>query len=121
MCEEERANIIKETIDDNLYLLLEYMDTQQQPTPDFLAILIKIQPQLDEQAFSAIFVRLCSYQKIDDLKITLAMAKNAMVQLTETRLDARSAFGLLRLVYSNQLSLASFPKTTLMKFQHQYE
>jgi hypothetical protein len=40
MTEEERANLIKSTIASNIFLFLEYMETYQLPSNDFLKIVV---------------------------------------------------------------------------------
>jgi hypothetical protein len=49
------------------------------------------------------------------------MVKEALIFLTEKKEDAKSAYGLLRLIYNNVISLKNFPKETLISFQRTYE
>ena len=44
------------------------------------------------------------------------MVKSAVIFLAEKKKDDKAAYGLLRLIYINNVSLASFQKTTLIKF-----
>jgi hypothetical protein len=66
-------------------------------------------------------VRVCTYQKIEDLKVTPDMVKNAVTFLVEKKRDDKAAYGLLRLIYLNNITLSSFTKTILIKFQDDYE
>jgi hypothetical protein len=43
MTEEERKKLIKDTIDTNLFLFLEYMEGYQSPSNDFLKIVVGLQ------------------------------------------------------------------------------
>jgi hypothetical protein len=47
MSEDERKRLIKETIDTNIFLFLEYMEGYQLPSNDFLEIVVGLQSQLD--------------------------------------------------------------------------
>jgi hypothetical protein len=40
MTEEERVSLIKNTIDSNLFLFIEYMEGYQLPSNDFLKIVV---------------------------------------------------------------------------------
>jgi hypothetical protein len=42
MTEDERAALIKDTIDRNLFLFLEYMESFQMPSGDFLRIVVNL-------------------------------------------------------------------------------
>jgi hypothetical protein len=44
------------------------------------------------------------------------MVKDAITFLVDKKKDDKAAYGLLRLIYSNNITLSSFPKTTLIKF-----
>ena len=44
------------------------------------------------------------------------MVRNAIAFLVDKKKDDRAAYGLLRLIYQNNITLRSFPKTTLIKF-----
>jgi hypothetical protein len=43
MTEEERLTLIKTTINSNLYLFLEYMESYQLPSNDFLKIVVALE------------------------------------------------------------------------------
>ncbi len=49
------------------------------------------------------------------------MVKSAIIFLVEKKRDDKAAYGLLRLIYINNVSLSSFQRTTLIKFQDDYE
>jgi hypothetical protein len=49
------------------------------------------------------------------------MVRNGLIFLVEIKKIDKAAYGLLRLIYSNNITLTSFPKTTLIKFQEDYE
>ncbi len=49
------------------------------------------------------------------------MVRNAIAFLVEKKKDDKAAYGLLRLIYQNNITLSSFPKTILIKFQDDYE
>ena len=81
------------------------MEKYQAPSSDFLEIIVSLQPKLEQACFTELFVRVCWFQKIESLKITSAMVYDALIFLTEKKEDAKSAYGLLRLVYCNIISL----------------
>ena len=121
MSREERACLIEDSINQNLWLFLEYMEKQQAPSADFLEIIIDLKAKLDPVSFTEVFVRLCSFQKIENLKVTEEIVRDAFIFLTEKKEDAKSAYGLLRLIYNNIISLKKFPKESLLAFQRIYE
>jgi hypothetical protein len=49
------------------------------------------------------------------------MVDNALMFLVEKKRDSRAAHGLLRLIFINNISLSNFSKTTLIRFQLDYE
>ena len=61
MNEEERSKFIKQTIENNLYLFLEYMESYQLPSNDFLKIIVGLKEMLDPTNFTELFVRVCKY------------------------------------------------------------
>jgi hypothetical protein len=117
MSEIERKQLIKDTVDTNLYLFLEYMEGYQSPWPDFLEIVVGLKGYIDQESFTELFVRVCVYQKIEDLKVTPEMVDNALTFLVEKKRDGRAAHGLLRLIFINSITLSNFTKTTLIRFQ----
>lgn len=121
MTKEERTSFIEDSINQNLWLFLEYMEKQQAPSADFLEIIIGLKDKLEQSSFTELFVRVCSFQKIESLQVTSSMVKEALIFLTEKKQDAKSAYGLLRLVYNNVISLKNFPKESLINFQRIYE
>ena len=44
-------------------------------------------------------MRVCTFSKIDDLEVTMAMIQDAMEFLVDKKHDEKAAFGLLRLVF----------------------
>jgi hypothetical protein len=97
------------------------MEKQQSPSPDFLEIIVGLKPKLEPSSFAELFIRVCSFQKIEGLQVTSDMVRDALFFLTEKKEDAKSAYGLLRLIYNNVISLKTFPKDTLINFQRTYE
>ena len=65
--ETERDNLIRETIDNNIFMLLKYMETYQPPFPEFLKLVVGLESQIDTASFTELFVRVCKYQKIEGL------------------------------------------------------
>ncbi len=61
MTEEERVSLIKNTIDSNLFLFIEYMEGYQLPSNDFLKIVVGLKNQLEPCSFTELFVRVCKY------------------------------------------------------------
>ena len=61
MTEEERLTLIKTTINSNLYLFLEYMESYQLPSNDFLKIVVALEGQLEPSSFTELLVRVCTY------------------------------------------------------------
>ncbi len=66
-------------------------------------------------------MRVCCYQKIEDLVVTSEMVRNAVHFLVEKKTDPKAAYGLLRLIFLNKISLFSFPRAILVRFQVEYE
>ena len=58
--EEERSKLIKNTIDTNLFLFLQFMENYPSPSNDFLKIVVSLEKQLDYSSFTELFVRVCS-------------------------------------------------------------
>ena len=73
MTRDQRAALIEESINQNLYLFLEYMEKQQAPSIDFLEIILELDKKIDETSFTEVFVRLCAFQRIEGLKVTPQM------------------------------------------------
>ena len=92
------------------------MEKQQAPSIDFLEIILELDKKIDESSFTEVFVRLCAFQRIEGLKVTPQMIKQALMFLTDKKEDAKSAYGLLRLAYGNIISLKAFPRDTLLEF-----
>ena len=76
--ETERQKLIRDTIDNNIFMFLKYMETYQPPFSDFLKIVVGLESQIDKASFTELFVRICKYQKIEGLRITTEMIKNAI-------------------------------------------
>ncbi len=53
--------------------------------------------------------------------MTTDMVNNAINFLVEKKKDDKAAYGLLRLIYLNNISLAGFSRTSLIKFQEDYQ
>ncbi len=49
---EERSTKILERILDNKYFILDYMEDNEPPTPDFLEIIINLKDRLTPQTFT---------------------------------------------------------------------
>ena len=58
-----------------------------------------MQDQLDTASFTELFVRVCTYQNIEDLRVTFEMVCNAITFLVDKKRDDKAAYGLLRLIY----------------------
>jgi hypothetical protein len=86
------------------------------PSDDFLRIVISLQNEIDPSSFTQLFVRLCTYTKIDDLEVSATMVRNAVEFLIDLKNDDKAAHGLLRLIYQNSITLTVFPVATLIKF-----
>jgi hypothetical protein len=119
--EGERKTLIKDSIDKNLYLFLEYMEGYPTPFNDFLKIVVSLQDQLDSESFTELFVRVCTYPKIEDLKVTPEIVRNAVTFLVEKKRDDKAAYGLLRLIYLNNITLTFLHHSALVNFQEGYE
>ncbi len=61
MNEDERVKLIQSTIDNNLYLFLEYMESYQLPSNDFLKIIVGLKDFFDPTSFTELFIRVCKY------------------------------------------------------------
>ena len=59
---------------------------------------------------------MCTYQKIEDQQVSPDMVRNAIAFLVDKKREDKAAYGLLRLIYQNNITLSSFPKTNLIKF-----
>jgi hypothetical protein len=119
--EEERSKLIKNTIDTNLFLFLQFMENYPSPSNDFLKIVVSLEKQLDDSSFTELFVRVCTHQKIEDLKVSEAIVRNAVDFLVDKKRDNNAAYGLLRIIYHNNISLSSFPVQTLTRFEGFYK
>ena len=108
MNEEDRTKLIRSTIENNLYLFLEYMESYQLPSNDFLKVIVGLRDSLDPTSFTELFVRVCKYQKIEELRVDTEMVKSTIIFLVEKKMDDKAAYGLLRLIYINNVSLSNF-------------
>jgi hypothetical protein len=97
------------------------MENYEAPWNDFLEIVLGLKGFIDKESFTELFVRVCIYQKIEDLKVTPAMVDDALTFLVDKKKDERAAYGLLRLIFINNISLNTFQKTALIRFQEDYE
>jgi hypothetical protein len=59
--EAERHQLIRETIDNNIFMFLKYMEIYKPPFPEFLKIFVGLQSQIDSASFTELFVRVCKY------------------------------------------------------------
>jgi len=98
---DERAAVIVEAIDKNLFDFLEYMDNYPVPSSDFLRIIIGLKDQLEEDSFTNLFVRVCSKNGGDPLVVTPIMVEKAIRFLCDVETNQQAAYGLLRLVFIN--------------------
>jgi hypothetical protein len=87
MSDSDRSKLIKDTIDTNLFLFLEYMESYQAPWNDFLEIVVGLKGFIDKESFTELFVRVCIYQKIEDLKVTPGMVDDALTFLVDKKTD----------------------------------
>ena len=55
------------------------------PSADFLEIIIGLKDKLEQSSFTELFVRVCSFQKIESLQVTSSMVKEALIFLTEKK------------------------------------
>jgi hypothetical protein len=117
---DDRSAKILERILDNKYFILDYMEDNDPPTPDFLKIIIELQSKLDQKTFTQLFVRVCGLYKSEDLAITAQMAKDAMEYFTETGDNTNGSLGLLGLIYHNNIALTDFKEDLLIRFEACY-
>jgi hypothetical protein len=82
--EEERAPVILDAIEKNLFDFLEYMDNYPVPSNDFLRIIIGLQEKLDEDSFTSLFVRVCSKNSGDALVVSATMVQKGIKFLVES-------------------------------------
>jgi hypothetical protein len=82
--EEERASVILQAIDKNLFDFLEYMDNYPAPSSDFLRIIIGLKDKLDEDSFTSLFVRVCSKNGGDVLVVSASMVQKGIKFLAES-------------------------------------
>ncbi len=61
MAEDERVRLIKDSINSNIFLFLEYMESYQLPSNDFLRIVVSMKEHLEPAEFTELFVRVCTY------------------------------------------------------------
>jgi hypothetical protein len=108
LAEDDRVKFIKESIESNIFLFLEYMETYQLPSNDFLKIVVGLKEDLDPSSFTELFVRVCRYQKIEDLQVTSEMVGHAITFLVDKKYDDKAAYGLLRLIYQGKITLSGF-------------
>jgi uncharacterized Fe-S cluster-containing radical SAM superfamily protein len=53
--------------------------------------------------------------------VTPDMVNRAIIFLVEKKRDDKAAYGLLRLIYQNNITLFGFQRTLLIKFQEDYQ
>jgi len=85
--EDERASVILEAIEKNLFDFLEYMDNYPAPSHDFLRIIIGLRDKLDNESFTSLFVRVCSNNGGDPLIITPTMVERAIRFLADIEIN----------------------------------
>ncbi len=85
--EDERASVILEAIEKNLFDFLEYMDNYPAPSHDFLRIIIGLRDKLDDESFTSLFVRVCSKNGGDPLIITPTMVERAIRFLADIEIN----------------------------------
>jgi hypothetical protein len=119
--ESDRQQLIRLTIDNNIFMLLKYMETYQPPFSDFLKIVVGLESQIDKASFTELFVRVCKYQKIEGLKVTSEIIRNAIQFLVDNKKDDTAANSLLRIINYHSISLTTFPVQLLVKFQSGYD
>ncbi len=93
------------------------MDNYPAPSHDFLRIIIGLRDKLDEESFTSLFVRVCSKNGGDPLIVTPIMVERAIRFLAVVEMNQQAAYGLLRLVFINQISLSKFDVDLLLAFQ----
>jgi hypothetical protein len=119
--EEERTKLIKDTIRTNLFLFLQFMENYPSPSNDFLKIVVSLETEFDASSFTELFVRVCTHQKIEGLKVSDSIVLNAVDFLVDKKRDNNAAYGLLRIIYHNNISLTPFSLQTLTKFEEYYK
>jgi hypothetical protein len=110
-----------ERIKENKYMVLEYMEQNEPPTPDFLEIIIGLEAQLDHTTYTQLFVRVCALYRGEDLKVAPHMAQRAMSFLSENSDNTDACLGLLGLIYKNNIALTNFEEDLLIRFQVSYQ
>jgi hypothetical protein len=92
------------------------MDNYPVPSSDFLRIIIGLKDKLEEESFTNLFVRVCSKNGGDPLVVTPIMVEKAIRFLSDVEINQQAAYGLLRLVFINQISLSTFDVDMLTTF-----
>ena len=59
--ESERQQLIKDTIDSNIFTFLKYMETYKEPFPGFLKVVIDLKSEVDATSFTELFIRVCKF------------------------------------------------------------
>jgi hypothetical protein len=112
----ERKDVIWKKIEENPFNFYEYMESYNPPHADFLRIIVSLHDKLDDVTFTNLFVRVCASHKGDNLKVSPLMIEHGMRHLVDEKMDHIAAYGLLRLVFLNRISLFNFELELLLKF-----
>lgn len=119
--ETEHIELIREKIEENIFVFCEYMETMKPRARDFLRKIVDLRGSLSADDFTMLFVRVCIIHRGEPLQIDADMVRQAMVFLINQKSHSTAAFGLLKLTFENQISLTEFPRELLTDFQKKYE
>jgi hypothetical protein len=79
--EYEHIELIKEKIDENIFVFCEYMETMKPRARDFLKKIVDLRSNLGADSFTMLFVRVCIIHRGESLLIDADMVKQAMIFL----------------------------------------
>ena len=77
--------LIKEKIEDNLFLFLEFLETKLETSNEFLSLILELKPSMEEKTFKKLFARVCAIHQSDELEIDKDMALQGLSFLTEQK------------------------------------
>ena len=112
--------MIQQKIDDNLFLFLDYMENYEPPFQDFLRIVVDLHSKVNEPTFTKLFARVCAQHRGEEIRVTFEMVERGMEFLVESKTNNIAAFGFLRLIYQNNISLHLVKREKLREFEQIY-
>ena len=81
-----------------------------------MRIIVELLPKHHDDISTKLFVRVCALYKGEKLRISKEHIQKGMQFLVEKKKDQRASIGLLRLAFSNDISVSYIPVEMLLSF-----